>query len=145
MSASAMPLQKRALSQTPSIECNRSVSICNYPLTAGIPEERAQHRGKFSAQMFDDGRDKTCSEAFPKASAPSPTHFKASSEDLAKSAAQGDVGSIWMRDKAGAKSTWMPLIFYHPGSFKEDMEIVAEHLDEDLRLQDESSDDPPLP
>lgn len=143
-------MQKKAWSRSTSIDHNRSVSICSIPMGSGFTENADTEedyeitRNKYIEQILDDKKvsvDVSFSNSLNDSL--NPTHFKAFSEDLAKQSMRENLDTR-LKERSHAASIWTttsnkyPLFFYPPNKCTEKMEVVAEQLNENLQLDDES-------
>jgi len=158
VTAEKPPVTIKSRSRSNSPDHNRSVSICNIPNVS--PENDAEcdpYHIKCIEQILNDADTKdVMNNSFTKNPEVTlnPTHFKAYSEDLGvkeKLPISGNginIGNLKSGEKGNPKSIWMsspstfPLFFYQPSKSPDKMEVVAEQLNENLRIEDEPSSSP---
>ena len=135
-------LTKKSWSRSTSLDHNRSVSICNIPNMIGeiTPVEAKSEFNQEFVKCIDNDEIVSMSESFSKVhdDSSNPSHLKAHSEDLPGKDLKEKINQT--TDKI-SKSIWMSsgntMFFYQFEKNQDSMEVIAEKLNENIRLEDE--------
>jgi len=146
-SAETVPIQKKALSRSPSIDHDhyRSVSICNIPVLnearSSESDEEYDFQQKKNIKMILDQTDEEISkdQLYLKPSV-DPIHFKAYSEDFIKPLTTDVNSNELVADTSKIRSNLMPnntSLFYPADKSMDETKIVTDLLN--LQLESETS------